>query len=72
MSWQPLTHPPRRLLIGCWECHAFEVNESNRLRRLGWQESSRAPRLYRCGDCASLDQPPALLVMPDLGAGDAA
>lgn len=67
MSWQPISSP-RRLWVTCWECRTSTLNEDRHLR--GWQQSSiaRPRRLYRCPDCAALDRPSALLVMPDRSA----
>lgn len=57
-SWQPLTHPPRRLMVECVSCGHAAVNESNRLHRANWQETVSTPRSYRCSACAIADSTP--------------
>lgn len=56
--WQRLTRPPRRLWVACSTCGYSHLNETNRLRRDKWEESSVGRhRQYRCGSCAAAETP---------------
>jgi hypothetical protein len=49
-GWGPITRPPRKPFVVCVECRARELNEHNRLRRAGWQQSGSSwSPVYRCG-----------------------
>ncbi len=50
-DWQPFAHSPRHPLVTCAICGDRLVNESNILRRHGWQETTSTPRRYPCGPC---------------------
>lgn len=54
LTWQPLTHPPRRLGVACFDCGYSAINEDRALR--GWQETVATPRLYRCAECARAER----------------
>lgn len=51
-TWYALLHPPRHLWVKCSSCAFSAINETNLLRRSGWQETATTPRKYRCGECA--------------------
>lgn len=51
-TWFLILHPPRRLWVTCSACGFSAINETNLLRRNGWQETATTPRRYRCGECA--------------------
>lgn len=56
-QWQPISHPPRRLWIGCVSCGYSAINEDRSLR--GWEETVNTPRRYRCRECVlPFDDPP--------------
>jgi hypothetical protein len=50
-EWRPITNP-RIVRLSCCGCGGGAINESNRLRREGWQETVGTPRRYRCGGCS--------------------
>lgn len=52
-GWQAVAHSPRTLMVACVECRRGVVNESNQMRRAGWQELRFGRSwVYRCGRCA--------------------
>ena len=53
--WRDVQIGGSRSLLACISCDATAVNETNALRRNGWQETFEAPRRFRCGRCAASD-----------------
>ena len=55
-GWEPIHHNPRTLIVLCYQCQRGVVNETNQMRRSGWQELSvGSRRVYRCGRCSGID-----------------
>jgi hypothetical protein len=53
LPWRPVTHGARTPLVSCWRCRASELNDTNRLRQMAWQECRWGRGwVFRCGDCA--------------------
>jgi hypothetical protein len=52
VEWRPVQRGGAKPVVHCLICAAVELNETNRLRREGWLESSRGERLFVCGECA--------------------
>ena len=50
--WRPVVTGGRVPFVVCLVCRARELNETNRLRRAGWQETTGGRRVFRCGACA--------------------
>jgi hypothetical protein len=67
MLWHAVAAGGRTPLLVCVLCHAREVNETNRLRRGGWQETAGGPRLFRCGTCAEHEGAPTREATPPRG-----
>lgn len=54
-GWELIHHNPRTLIVVCIQCQRGVVNETNQMRRAGWQESTfSSRRIYRCGDCSKV------------------
>ncbi len=52
LHWEPLSRPPRRLVVSCATCPRSEANMSSRLR--GWEQAAGFRDTYRCGSCAQV------------------
>jgi hypothetical protein len=50
--WRPVVTGGRTPFVVCLECRARELNDTNRLHRGGWQETTGRLRVFRCGVCA--------------------
>ncbi len=50
--WRPVQTGGRVPFVVCQVCRARELNETNRLHRNGWQETTGGPRVFRCGACS--------------------
>jgi hypothetical protein len=58
LPWQPVTHGGRTPLVVCWRCHARILNETNGMRRAGWQEVRWGRGfVFRCGQCTRAEVP---------------
>ena len=56
LTWQTVRRGGRTPMLVCVTCHARCVNETNALRRAGWQEARTSHGLrFRCGDCATAE-----------------
>jgi hypothetical protein len=52
--WRPVVTGGRMPFVECYECHARQLNETNRLHRQHWLESTGGRRhLFVCGECAA-------------------
>lgn len=54
-EWRPIKRPPRVRSFSCSVCGRMTINETNILRREGWQETANPPHRYRCGDCSPVE-----------------
>lgn len=53
LAWQPIVHGARTPIVSCWRCRASIINETNAMRRAGWQQARWGRGLvFRCGKCA--------------------
>lgn len=51
-TWRPVVTGGRMPFVECVVCRARQLNETNRLHRGGWLETTGGARLFMCGDCA--------------------
>jgi hypothetical protein len=50
MSWEPIHHNRRTLIVVCYQCQRGVVNETNQMRRAHWEELTVGRhRIFRCG-----------------------
>ena len=52
--WRPVKTGGHRPFVVCVVCRARELNETNRLGRAGWQETTGGQRVLRCGACSEV------------------
>jgi hypothetical protein len=52
VGWRPVVTGGRTPFAQCCACRARQLNETNRLHRGGWLETTGGHRLFLCGDCA--------------------
>jgi hypothetical protein len=50
--WRLVQTGGRVPFVVCLVCRARELNETNRLRRGGWMETTGGQRVFRCGPCS--------------------
>jgi hypothetical protein len=50
--WRLVQTGGRVSFVVCLVCRARELNETNRLRRGGWMETTGGQRVFRCGPCS--------------------
>ena len=54
--WRPVQTGGRQPFVVCHRCRVQELNETNRLHRAGWQETTGGPRNLMCGACAQQEE----------------
>jgi len=54
LPWAPVSHAGPKPLVTCWRCKARILNETNAMRRAGWEQVRWGRSwVFRCRDCAA-------------------
>jgi hypothetical protein len=54
LPWRLVSHPGPKPLVVCWRCEARILNETNAMRRQGWEQVRWGRSwVFRCHTCSA-------------------